>query len=68
MPLRPFCDDDACGAPLEGKPLIAIPHIVIKESDTKQGEAKSLFFCDEGCLRSWVVKNKNRPQIIGPAQ
>jgi len=64
MGLKPFCDD--CDAPLDKKPKIAIPHMVIYESDQRQGEAKSLFFCDSDCMKSFVVKNTNRPTILGP--
>jgi len=65
MPLKPFCDD--CGKELHEKPSIAIPHMVIRESDSRQGEARSLFFCDHKCLSSFVIKNTNRPTILGPA-
>lgn len=67
MPLRPFCDD--CESELYKKPHIAIPHLVLAQSDGNQREAKTLFFCgDNGCkcLTSFIVKNTNRPTILGP--
>lgn len=67
MPLLPFCED--CNKPLHDEAQICIPHMVIRQADGRQGEAKSLFFCgDNGCkcLTSFIVKNTNRPTILGP--
>jgi len=62
----PFCDE--CKKPLaEAKEIIAVSEIVFCEDKGQPRGQRGLHFCDKDCLRSWVVKNANRPNIVSLA-
>ena len=59
----PFCDE--CKAPLkEAGEIIIVRELIFASRVEPPRQLGGLHFCDHKCMTSFVVKERNRPQIL----